>query len=424
LADILENDHKISTSCNGYPVVKFIQWNSLLSAAEHPHYDVIIHKLTEDIGIGDEVKDNDDTVMNNKILDIELYLKIHPSTVIVDPVNAVRKVTSRARTCSTLASIQANSGDKNCPFNQPKFILLYEKSSLTSSVDVLSELKKENIDFPVICKPIVACGTTNSHSMVVIVSSKDIALVDNYRPCIVQQYFNHDATLFKVYVLDEDVMIYRRKSLPNLYLHDGEPTNGHHRLRSVAFDSRYSYPTLQDFQEAIGDGKAVAATADDSKDRSSCTEGTHFSSIWQQSESWKLSRFLRGSHRTASKSEPEEDRLCNQSAVAEGSSDPPLDLCDVPRDFAEVCSKAAGAIREEFGLSLFGFDVIVPVPESAPTICRTSQCNPHSEGPAEKSNSTKPVVIDVNYFPSYKEVSDFPARLRAFLLKRALTAAC
>lgn len=166
LADILENDNKaLSVQGNGYPVVKFVQWNSQLLASEHPHYDVIIHKLTEDIGIGDEIRDKE-IVMNKKILDLELYLKIHPSTVIVDPILSVRKVTSRARTCSTLASIQSKAGEEKCPFNQPKFIMLYEKSSSTSNLDVLSDMKKENINFPVICKPIVACGTTNSHSMV------------------------------------------------------------------------------------------------------------------------------------------------------------------------------------------------------------------------------------------------------------------
>ena len=88
---------------------------------------------------------------------------------------------------------------------------------------------------------------------VVIVSSADIALVDNYRPCIVQQYFNHDATLFKVYVLGEDVMIYRRKSLPNLSVECGP-------LRSVAFDSRLSYPCLEDFlppEPLNGSGEGV-----------------------------------------------------------------------------------------------------------------------------------------------------------------------
>ena len=74
----------------------------------------------------------------------------------------------------------------------------------------------------------------------VIVSSKDIALVESYRPCIVQQYFNHDAILYKVYVMDDEVMIYKRKSLPNL-------TKNLSQLRSVAFDSRLSYPTLTDF---------------------------------------------------------------------------------------------------------------------------------------------------------------------------------
>ena len=58
--------------------------------------------------------------------------------------------------------------------------------------------------------------------------------------------------------------------------------------------------------------------------------------------------------------------------------------------------RAAGAVSERFGLSLFGFDVIVPV-----------------------EDRDKIFIIDVNFFPSYKEVSDFPSKLRAYFREKA-----
>jgi hypothetical protein len=73
--------------------------------------------------------------------------------------------------------------------------------------------------------------------------------------------------------------------------------------------------------------------------------------------------------------------------------------------YAALFEESAAAIRAEFGLSLFGFDAIVP---------RTGRCGDSSGGVT---------VIDVNYFPSYKEVRDFPARLRRFLASRSAAAA-
>lgn len=67
---------------------------------------------------------------------------------------------------------------------------------------------------------------------------------------------------------------------------------------------------------------------------------------------------------------------------------------------AERFVAIAAALKEGFGLSLFGFDVIVPND-------RKTACN------------SEYVVIDVNFFPSYKEVGDFPSRLRSFLWEHA-----
>lgn len=112
----------------------------------------------------------------------------------------------------------------------------------------------------------------------------------------------------------------------------------------------------------------------------------------------------------------------------------------------ELFNRTAAAIREEFGLSLFGFDVIIPTVElcspednsSVPCSCSCSllhesdvcSCSCRGErSSGEESESyassiegehfRKPMVIDINYFPSYKEVSDFPMKLRKFLRKKA-----
>lgn len=65
--------------------------------------------------------------------------------------------------------------------------------------------------------------------------------------------------------------------------------------------------------------------------------------------------------------------------------------------YVEKFENAAAAIRQEFGLTLFGFDVIIPT---------------------NLSSADGIVVIDVNFFPSYKEVADFTSRLRSLLRRK------
>eukprot|EP01034_Spumella_vulgaris_P028628 gene28628-35517_t len=198
------------------------------------------------------------------------YLKAHPNTKIVDPVEHVRKVISRSRT-------------------QPKYVLINEKDNLSTD-DVLNLLSEKGISFPIICKPVEACGTANSHKMVVIVHPDDIHLLGKLRSCVVQQYYNHDGNLYKVYVIDSDVMAFKRASLPNIDISShstsskrsfadtntstASPTStsmdlstslttvdicediscslrkkksSHGMFRSVEFDSRQQYPTLLKF---------------------------------------------------------------------------------------------------------------------------------------------------------------------------------
>ena len=48
----------------------------------------------------------------------------------------------------------------DCFFTQPKYLIVDDVNSLVEKVELSC------LEYPVICKPIEACGTPNSHSMV------------------------------------------------------------------------------------------------------------------------------------------------------------------------------------------------------------------------------------------------------------------
>lgn len=114
-------------------------------------FDVILHKLTEDM-------ESSEPESVNKLNSICEYLKKNPHTVIIDPFEAVKRVVSRART-SSLLNILIESNPK-CPFEQPRF-------AVAESPELIKDaIKQQGLKYPVICKPIEACGTPSAHSMV------------------------------------------------------------------------------------------------------------------------------------------------------------------------------------------------------------------------------------------------------------------
>lgn len=188
-----------------------------------------------------ESKDSDSA---NKISTISDYLYRHPSASIIDPFEAVRVVVSRARTCRKLRELEEafekrHGGRKRCPFRQPRF-------AVSESPELLCEaVARAGLSFPVMCKPIEACGTPLSHSMVVAVDPEGLSLVEC--PSVAQEYINHSGLFFKVYVIDQDVMVFQRPSLPDLVPDMTRDAAASTSVRSVAFDSRFAYPTVEDF---------------------------------------------------------------------------------------------------------------------------------------------------------------------------------
>jgi inositol-1,3,4-trisphosphate 5/6-kinase/inositol-tetrakisphosphate 1-kinase len=186
-------------------------------------------------------------------------------------------------------------------------------------------------------------------------------------PCLCQEYTNHDASLFKVYVLGEHVSVHKRRSLPNI------PRNQKSTRSFVEFDSQRPYPRLSDFG---------------------------FSSDSQIFVEEEIARKRRRSHNKTSFSPN-----ATPSTVTS--------YCAITTD--EVMPIVA-ALKEAFGLELFGFDILVACDDEDETRNHDNQGTSRDSIDAHK----RMLVVDVNYFPSYKEVPNFPWLLAKYLTDRAL----
>ncbi len=88
--------------------------------------------------------------------------------------------------------------------------------------------------------------------------------------------------------------------------------------------------------------------------------------------------------------------------------------------YKELFEIAAKIIKNEFGLSLFGFDVIISDDNKTEQVHAVRTYLLTYSLTYSLTQVCGLQIIDVNYFPSFKEVRDFPERLRKFLFTKCI----
>mmetsp|Transcript_16004 Transcript_16004/g.37070 ORF Transcript_16004/g.37070 Transcript_16004/m.37070 type:complete len:597 (+) Transcript_16004:314-2104(+) len=310
-------------------------------------FDLILHKLTEDILTCSLMQDENHSNMTQlqgeterqRIKDPSLrrvqslrdycYSR-NPNCCLVDDPEHVQTVMSRSEIANMLQrclkGVKTSSG---IPVKSPRFVVVPERNNARGLVKALQRNDDGNdstLSLPLIVKPLIAAGTKQSHNM--LIALHESALTKLPSKSIVQEFVNHNATLYKVYVLGDFVNVYKRHSLPNLPSDLSQITKD-----LVEFDSQRPYPKLKDF--GLQTGK-----------NSDCN-------------------------------------LCRN---------PDFTLAVTEEEVRPVVE----VLKRAFGLELFGFDVLMG------------------------SDRDECFVVDVNYFPSYKEVSNFPSLLARYLTQRVL----
>mmetsp|Transcript_25422 Transcript_25422/g.28280 ORF Transcript_25422/g.28280 Transcript_25422/m.28280 type:complete len:324 (-) Transcript_25422:24-995(-) len=165
--------------------------------ASQGNFDAILTKLT-----GLLVK-HDDSKAQRKLQRVKDYIIANPKTAQVDPISSQKKTIARDEMEAIFAHLVTKSFD---------FVLIPKTVIVTKSGDYMSQLPKD-FTFPAICKTLQASGGMAAHEMGIIWRAEQLEKFE--KPILCQEYVDHDATIFKVYVLGEESNIITRVSFPN-----------------------------------------------------------------------------------------------------------------------------------------------------------------------------------------------------------------
>lgn len=295
------------------------------------------------------------------------YQKDHPECCLVDDPISVQTLMSRSDIADTLAecllTVTSTSG---VPVRSPKYAAISLPSSLPAPTSpptgtptatgrstagarhndnetnaaaatriIVDQIQTSGLSFPMIVKPLTAAGTKASHAMAVLMDASALPRIVENAPCLCQEYANHDSLLYKVYVLGDHVSVHKRRSLPNL------PVDVKSSKSYVEFDSQRPYPRLSEFGY----------------------DKTTLSSLKRQ----------------------------RPQASEESNTTPAPPKQPVVMVTAEELMPVVDALKNAFGLELFGFDVLIMKSSLSDMV-----------GDSDSDESHVLMVVDVNYFPSYK----------------------
>ena len=149
--------------------------------------------------------------------------KSHPSCVLVDsPIN-ILAVMSRADMAQVLSScLEGVKTRGGISVNTPRFRVVEEGEESVPSI-LAKDMDAAGFRYPLIAKPLTAAGTKSSHHMGIVLARDGLMRLKT--PCLLQEFCNHGGTLFKAYVLGESVWVFARESLPNLLPGENELPN-------------------------------------------------------------------------------------------------------------------------------------------------------------------------------------------------------
>ncbi|XP_036927202.1 inositol-tetrakisphosphate 1-kinase isoform X1 [Acanthopagrus latus] len=267
--------------------IEVVQLDLSQPLEEQGPLDVIIHKLTDLILEADQ-NDSQAVLLVQRVQD---YIDAHPETIVLDPLPAIRTLLDRCKSYQLIHRIESCMQDER--ICSPPFMVL----NTDCSPDVLEQIKRQGLTFPFICKTRVAHGT-NSHEMAIIFSEED--LNDVKPPCVIQSFINHNAVLYKVFVVGDSYTVVERPSLKNF----------------PAGPAGWSSVTSSD--------------------------------IWLHCLHPKYRKAIFFNSHNVSKPESSSDLTTRENV--EGVSQPPND--DVIRELSR-------SLRQALGVSLFGIDVII-----------------------------------------------------------------
>lgn len=177
---------------------------------EQGPFDLIIQKLTDYMAAA--IDGSQDAMKTLKRL--EIYIKDHPEVIVIDPMESVSKLFDRTTSYRIM---------KECEILEEGvrvFIPNFVQIDAMDHKENLRKIENAGVSYPMVCKTVIGHGSETCHEMAVIFNEE--GLKDLMPPCVVQQFVNHNAVLFKVFVAGNKHYIVKRPSIKNFYSTDAK----------------------------------------------------------------------------------------------------------------------------------------------------------------------------------------------------------
>ncbi|XP_035824466.1 inositol-tetrakisphosphate 1-kinase [Aplysia californica] len=224
--------------------VELVQIDLNVSMEDQGPFDLLVHKVAEILAKANNGNESAQLAIQN----LETYIERHPECVVLDPLDSIRTVLDRYTQYQKVLHSEVMK-DRRCMI--PTFVELN-----TTNIDENKEkLAKAGVTFPLVCKPLLAHGSTLAHQMSIIFNEE--SLKDISPPCVAQSFINHNAILYKIMVVGCKQFIIQRPSLKNLYpgahatvffdTQEVSKADSDHPLNAVDYATLEDQPTKPDW---------------------------------------------------------------------------------------------------------------------------------------------------------------------------------
>lgn len=192
-------------------------------------FDILLHKVLDYYNEFECIEE-----AKRKIDKIVSYTVRHPEVIVLDDFQWCWRLTNR-RLMTELIKACTFSTD-NFQVFLPKTIDVNEKMSFAS---IKGEINDRRMKFPVLIKPYSAYFDDGAHVMALVFSMDGLKKIK--KPCIIQEFCNHSAVCYKVYVVGQKFNVCERPSIKDL---DDTQLKSY---RTIYFDSFRVSKTGQEF---------------------------------------------------------------------------------------------------------------------------------------------------------------------------------
>ncbi|KAK9822125.1 hypothetical protein WJX74_009476 [Apatococcus lobatus] len=156
---------------------------------------------------------------------LEKWVDANPEVLLVDPLWAVKQVTSRG----FLLYLSEQAERMDMPFAFPA-------ASMVEGLDDMAALQvvmqNQGLRMPCILKPMLACGPKWSHDLAIVFDIRALSNAKVRTPALLQEYIDHSSVLHKVYVAGSQVGVSAQPSWPDAAIMQHQLSPSDHQMMS------------------------------------------------------------------------------------------------------------------------------------------------------------------------------------------------